>query len=82
MTTIDLIDLIHQEETAREAPTEMKRKERTINQRKKLLQLVPSANRWVPKFKSKKTEKKLAPDGKTELLDKDEVGKKDEVTTE
>ncbi|GFP65326.1 eukaryotic initiation factor 4F subunit p150 [Saccharomyces cerevisiae] len=38
--------------------------------------LVPSANRWVPKFKSKKTEKKLAPDGKTELLDKDEVERK------
>lgn len=39
--------------------------------------LVPSANRWVPKFRQKKTEeKKLAPDGVTELLDKDEVERK------
>ncbi|CAI2010138.1 hypothetical protein SEUBUCD646_0G04140 [Saccharomyces eubayanus] len=38
--------------------------------------LVPSANRWIPKSKVKKTEKKLAPDGETELLDKDEVERK------
>ena len=39
--------------------------------------LVPSANRWVPKFRQKKTEeKKLAPDGVTELLSKDEVERK------
>ena len=38
--------------------------------------LVPSANRWVPKFKAKKTEKKLAPDGVTELLDSEEVQRK------
>ncbi|SJM88182.1 related to Eukaryotic initiation factor 4F subunit p150 [Zygosaccharomyces bailii] len=35
--------------------------------------LVPSANRWVPKSKQKKSEKKLAPDGVTELLDKEEA---------
>lgn len=38
--------------------------------------LVPSANRWVPKFKQKKAEKKLAPDGVTELLDKEDVHRK------
>ncbi|CAI4038851.1 hypothetical protein SMKI_06G2010 [Saccharomyces mikatae IFO 1815] len=38
--------------------------------------LVPSANRWIPKSKAKKTEKKFAPDGETELLDKDEVERK------
>ena len=38
--------------------------------------LVPSANRWIPKSRVKKTEKKLAPDGKTELLDKEEVERK------
>ncbi|EJS43766.1 tif4632p [Saccharomyces arboricola H-6] len=38
--------------------------------------LVPSANRWIPKSKVKKTEKKLAPDGKTELLDNEEVERK------
>ncbi|KOG99461.1 translation initiation factor eIF4G [Saccharomyces eubayanus] len=38
--------------------------------------LVPSANRWVPKSRVKKTEKKLAPDGKTELLDNEEVERK------
>lgn len=38
--------------------------------------LVPSANRWVPKFKAKKTEKTLAPDGVTELLDSEEVQRK------
>ncbi|CCC67145.1 hypothetical protein NCAS_0A05870 [Naumovozyma castellii] len=37
---------------------------------------VPSANRWVPKSKVKKTEKKFAPDGVTELLDKEEVERK------
>lgn len=38
--------------------------------------LVPSANRWVPKSKAGKTEKRLAPDGVTELLDKEAVEKK------
>ncbi|CAI6510151.1 AIS_HP2_G0018590.mRNA.1.CDS.1 [Saccharomyces cerevisiae] len=38
--------------------------------------LVPSANRWIPKSKVKKTDKKLAPDGETELLDKEEVERK------
>lgn len=38
--------------------------------------LVPSANRWIPKSRVKKTEKKLAPDGKTELFDKEEVERK------
>ncbi|KAK5782482.1 hypothetical protein RI543_000035 [Arxiozyma heterogenica] len=38
--------------------------------------LVPSANRWVPKFRAKKAEKKLAPDGVTELLEKEEVERK------
>ncbi|SMN20372.1 similar to Saccharomyces cerevisiae YGR162W TIF4631 Translation initiation factor eIF4G, subunit of the mRNA cap-binding protein complex (eIF4F) that also contains eIF4E (Cdc33p) [Maudiozyma saulgeensis] len=35
--------------------------------------LVPTANRWVPKSRQKKTEKKFAPDGVTELLTPDEV---------
>jgi len=35
--------------------------------------LVPTANRWVPKSKQKKTERKFAPDGVTELLTPDEV---------
>ncbi|SCU83080.1 LADA_0C09516g1_1 [Lachancea dasiensis] len=38
--------------------------------------LVPSANRWVPKSKQKKTEKKFAPDGVTELIEKDEAERK------
>ena len=38
--------------------------------------LVPSANRWVPKFKQKKAEKKLAPDGVTVLLEKEDVHRK------
>ncbi|QLQ81223.1 hypothetical protein HG537_0E05790 [Torulaspora globosa] len=38
--------------------------------------LVPSANRWVPKSRQKKTEKKMAPDGVTELLDKEEAERK------
>ncbi|CCK70065.1 translation initiation factor eIF4G KNAG_0D03190 [Huiozyma naganishii CBS 8797] len=38
--------------------------------------LVPSANRWVPKFKAQKSEKKLAPDGVTELLDQEEITRK------
>lgn len=39
--------------------------------------LVPSANRWVPKSRVKKTEeKKIAPDGVTELLDLEEVKRK------
>ncbi|CEP63609.1 uncharacterized protein LALA0_S08e06502g [Lachancea lanzarotensis] len=38
--------------------------------------LVPSANRWVPKSKQKKAEKKLAPDGVTELIEKDEAERK------
>ncbi|AJS05152.1 Tif4632p [Saccharomyces cerevisiae YJM1478] len=38
--------------------------------------LVPSANRWIPKSRVKKTEKKLAPDGKTKLFDKEEVERK------
>ena len=33
-------------------------------------------SRWVPKSKVKKTEKKFAPDGVTELLDKEEVERK------
>ena len=37
--------------------------------------LVPSANRWVPKSKMKKTEVKLAPDG-TELYDAEEASRK------
>ncbi|CAL9734168.1 eukaryotic initiation factor 4F subunit p150 [Monosporozyma servazzii] len=37
---------------------------------------VPTANRWVPKSKAKKTEKKMAPDGVTELLEQDEVQRK------
>ena len=35
--------------------------------------LVPTANRWVPKSRQKKTEKKFAPDGVTELLTEEEV---------
>ncbi|EDO16177.1 hypothetical protein Kpol_1026p25 [Vanderwaltozyma polyspora DSM 70294] len=38
--------------------------------------LVPSANRWVPKSRLKKTEKKFAPDGVTELLEKAEAQSK------
>lgn len=38
--------------------------------------LVPSANRWVPKSKQKKTEKKFAPDGVTELIDKEDAQRK------
>lgn len=38
--------------------------------------LVPSANRWLPKSRAKKQEKKFAPDGVTELLDKDEAERK------
>lgn len=38
--------------------------------------LVPSANRWVPKSRQKKTEKKMAPDGVTELLEKEEAERK------
>lgn len=38
--------------------------------------LVPSANRWVPKSRQKKTEKKMAPDGVTELLDKEDAERK------
>lgn len=38
--------------------------------------LIPSANRWVPKSKQKKTEKKFAPDGVTELLNKEEAQRK------
>ncbi|KAG0659020.1 hypothetical protein C6P45_002041 [Maudiozyma exigua] len=34
---------------------------------------VPTANRWVPKSRQKKTEKKFAPDGVTELLTEEEV---------
>lgn len=37
---------------------------------------VPTANRWVPKSKVKKTEKKMAPDGVTELLEQEEVQRK------
>ncbi|CCD24600.1 translation initiation factor eIF4G NDAI_0D02860 [Naumovozyma dairenensis CBS 421] len=37
---------------------------------------VPSANRWIPKSRVKKTEKKFAPDGVTELLEKSEVESK------
>lgn len=37
--------------------------------------LIPSANRWVPKSKMKKTEAKLAPDG-TEIYDEEEVSRK------
>ncbi|CAI6526945.1 AIS_HP2_G0020380.mRNA.1.CDS.1 [Saccharomyces cerevisiae] len=44
--------------------------------REEVAPLVPSSNRWIPKSKAKSTEKKLAPDGKTELLDKDEVERK------
>ncbi|GAV56400.1 hypothetical protein ZYGR_0BB01780 [Zygosaccharomyces rouxii] len=39
--------------------------------------LIPSANRWVPKSKLKKAaEKKLAPDGVTELLDREDAERK------
>ena len=38
--------------------------------------LVPTANRWVPKSRQKKVEKKFAPDGVTELLTPDEVESK------
>lgn len=38
--------------------------------------LVPSANRWVPKSRTKVTEKKLAPDGVTEMLDKETAERK------
>ncbi|CCD26217.1 translation initiation factor eIF4G NDAI_0H00430 [Naumovozyma dairenensis CBS 421] len=37
---------------------------------------VPSANRWVPKSRAKKSEKKMAPDGVTELLDAEDVERK------
>ncbi|AEY98778.1 FAGL044Cp [Eremothecium gossypii FDAG1] len=55
------------------------RKEREAKQEaedKDVAPLVPSANRWIPKSKLKKTEKKLAPDGVTELLDKEEAERK------
>ena len=38
--------------------------------------LVPTANRWVPKSRAKKTEKKFAPDGVTELFEKPELESK------
>ena len=38
--------------------------------------LVPSANRWVPKFRAKKAEKKFAPDGVTELFEKEDIERK------
>ncbi|SMN20994.1 similar to Saccharomyces cerevisiae YGR162W TIF4631 Translation initiation factor eIF4G, subunit of the mRNA cap-binding protein complex (eIF4F) that also contains eIF4E (Cdc33p) [Maudiozyma saulgeensis] len=38
--------------------------------------LVPTANRWVPKSRAKKTEKKFAPDGVTELFEKPEIESK------
>lgn len=38
--------------------------------------LVPSANRWVPKSRTKTAEKKFAPDGVTELLDKETAERK------
>ena len=38
--------------------------------------LVPTANRWVPKSRAKKAEKKFAPDGVTELFDKPEIESK------
>lgn len=37
---------------------------------------VPTANRWVPKSRAKKTEKKFAPDGVTELFEKPELESK------
>lgn len=38
--------------------------------------LVKSENRWIPKSRMKKTEKKIAPDGITELIEISEVPKK------
>lgn len=38
--------------------------------------LVPTANRWVPKSRKQKTEKKFAPDGVTELFGKEEIESK------
>ncbi|CCF59909.1 hypothetical protein KAFR_0I01280 [Kazachstania africana CBS 2517] len=38
--------------------------------------LVPSANRWVPRSRAKKVETKFAPDGVTELYEKEEVERK------
>ncbi|CAI5001245.1 CFC_HP_G0102310.mRNA.1.CDS.1 [Saccharomyces cerevisiae] len=54
------------EETTQRGSYRKEEKERTINQRKKLLHLFQVLLGEVPKFKSKKTEKKLAPDGETE----------------
>ena len=41
--------------------------------KEEVVPLVPSANRWVPKSRVKKVEVKLAPDGVTELLGKEEA---------
>ncbi|CCF58905.1 hypothetical protein KAFR_0F03090 [Kazachstania africana CBS 2517] len=38
--------------------------------------LVPSANRWIPRSKAKTIEKKLAPDGVTELISKEDIERK------
>ncbi|CCC69559.1 hypothetical protein NCAS_0C05690 [Naumovozyma castellii] len=58
------------------------RKEREMGRREEetpkeeVAPFVPSANRWIPKSKAKKTEKKFAPDGVTELLEKEDVERK------
>ncbi|EDO16985.1 hypothetical protein Kpol_1041p43 [Vanderwaltozyma polyspora DSM 70294] len=48
----------------------------TEGKKEEVAPLVPSANRWVPKSRMKKTEKKLAPDGVTELIDEEEAKRK------
>lgn len=54
---------------------EMERKE-AEKPKEEVAPLVPSANRWVPKSKQQKNEKRMAPDGVTQLLEKDEVERK------
>lgn len=58
----------------REAEEQKKEEEKP---KEEVKPLIPSANRWIPKSKLKKAaEKKLAPDGVTEMLDKEDVERK------
>lgn len=69
------MDISSRHDTRREY-TNVPPQEKPEPPKEEVAPLVPSANRWVPKFKTKKTEKKLAPDGVTELLDSEEVQRK------
>lgn len=62
------------ERTEREAEEQKKEDEKP---KEDVKPLIPSANRWIPKSKLKKAaEKKLAPDGVTELLEKEDAERK------